>query len=467
MTRTVAIIGGGFSGSLFALKLSRAHPDWRVLLIERRIRAGRGLAYAACAPYHLLNVPVSRMEVGLEPGFTDWLGKSHSEILKDALVESGGDLSAAFVSRELFGQYLQERVNEAAGNGTGFHRVRGNAVRLLDRPRRGVLLEDGREIRADALVLAMGNLPPRPPGNPHDPFYDTMTFIPDPWAKDAFDRLDPDAPLLLIGTGLTMVDIALKLAAEGHRGPMHAISRHGLVPTTHETGGDWEPFVKPAPPRALMRSIRAQVKSAKARGIPWQRVVDAIRPNIAQVWDSWTPQQRAQFLRHLRARWDVHRHRMAPRVAKKFFGLIEKGQLRLSAGRIRDYRIVPAGVEVVLHGGEVLTAARVINCTGPRSDLDRIGVPLIADLKRRGLILPDALGLGIETDDCAVIDVTGRPSTWLFALGPLTRPAWWEITAVPEIAIQVDRLADGFAVAPVKKPFAALIEAFVKLGSGI
>ena len=70
---TVAVIGGGFSGSVFALKFARANPDARVVLIERGRRVGRGLAYGACAPDHLLNVPVSRMELGLTPGFADWL----------------------------------------------------------------------------------------------------------------------------------------------------------------------------------------------------------------------------------------------------------------------------------------------------------------------------------------------------------------------------------------------------------
>ncbi len=71
--RTVGIVGGGFTGSLLALKLSQVRPDWLVLLIEPAAASGRGLAYGACGPEHLLNVPVSRMEVGLAPSFGDWL----------------------------------------------------------------------------------------------------------------------------------------------------------------------------------------------------------------------------------------------------------------------------------------------------------------------------------------------------------------------------------------------------------
>jgi uncharacterized NAD(P)/FAD-binding protein YdhS len=474
--KTVAVIGGGFAGSLFALKMAEARPDFRVLLVERQARHGRGLAYGACEPYHLLNVPVSRMEVGLKPGFAQWLRAKHADALKDALAESGGDLASAFVSRELFGAYLQESTAAAASadRTKGLIVIRGEAVRALDQPAHGVVLDDGRELKADLVVLATGNLPPRPPPAKDDWFYDTPAFVPDPWAKGALEGFDPDAPIALVGTGLTMVDVALKLADEGHRGALHALSRHGYLPTTHKAGGAWEPFLKPfiaSSPGKLMRVIRAQSEAAVARGIPWQRVIDAVRPNIAGVWHAWSERERRQFLRHLRAPWDVHRHRMAPRVSRKLSALIERGQLEISAGRIRAYRATPDGVEISLHHRDAehtLAVSHVINCTGPRSDLGRIAIPLIADLRRRGAIVPDALGLGIETQDCAVRDDAGRASTWLFALGPLTRPAWWEITAVPEIAVQVDRLVAELAASrPSKAERPALADAFVDLGAGI
>jgi uncharacterized NAD(P)/FAD-binding protein YdhS len=472
--KTIVIAGGGFAGTLFALKLSAARPDYRVLLVERNAPHGRGLAYGACAPYHLLNVPAARMELGLTPGFADWLRTRHQAALAEALAESDGELASAFVSRELFGTYLQERLAEAISSdpSRGLRLIRGDAVRALEPPSRGLLLEDGRELKADVVVLATGNLAPRPPPVKDDWFYDSAAFIPDPWARGAFDPVDPDAPIALIGTGLTMVDVALKLAAGGHCGPIHAVSRHGYMPTVHRAGGAWEPFLKPhipASPATLMRIVRAQVRAAEKNDVPWQRVIDAVRPNIAGVWDAWNETQRRQFLRHLRAPWDIHRHRMAPRIWQGLSALLERGQLRISAGRLRAWRPLADGVEIVMadHGQERrLAVSHVVNCTGPRSDFGRIAVPLISDLRRRGFVVPDALGLGIETDDCAARDDVGRASTWLFALGPLTRPAWWEITAVPEIAVQVERLVRDIAQ-PRKAPLRALAEAFVDLGAGI
>jgi len=471
-TKTVVIVGGGFSGATFGLKLHRKCPDWRIIIAEPKKALGRGVAYGACGPDHLLNVPVGRMEIGLKPEFAEWL-QSRRSAIAEALVESGLDLSAAFVPRRLFGDYVEERVNEALDSKSlvGLSSVRGDVVRLLN-DQRGVLLTDGRQIKADIIVLAMGNLPPRPPGGPDPWLYDSGFFIPDPWALDAFNDLDPAQPLLLIGSGLTTVDIALRLAQRGHRGQMLAISRRGLTPRTHVAGGAWPEFLHdkiPASALTLTRIMRAQIALAAAQGIAWQRVFDAARPAVPAIWNGWSEFSRRQFLRHLRPRWDIHRHRMAPRVSESLAKLQSSGALEILAGRILGYRPQGRFVDCTLRlrGGAVRTfrAGHVINCTGPGGDFAKIAVPLIAELRDRKLAVPDALGVGVETRDCAVVDGAGDASSWLFALGPLTRPAWWEITAVPEINLQIDRL-----VAQLSSPVTAnrLTAAdFLDMGGGI
>ena len=474
---TVIVVGAGLSGALFGMKLSRALPQARVLLVDPARRPGRGLAYGACGPQHLLNVPVSRMELGLEPSFAAWLAQ-RPERIADALAESGGDLAAAFAPRALFGDYLQERLGEAltTGPGPGLVALRGEAVAVLEAPRRGVRLADGREIEADALVLATGNMAPKPPGGPDGWFYDTPAFIPDPWAADALADLDPRAPILLLGAGLTMVDIALRLADAGHAGPLLAVSRRGLLPTAHKAGGAWPLFLdghEPIAPLALLRRVRREVAAAQARGVPWQRVFDAMRPAAAAVWAGWTDGERRQFLRHIRPRWDIHRHRMAPRIAEALHRLIDTGRLKVQAARVAGYMVTAGSVDIDLAkrggGRAAFRAARVINCTGPRSDFDRLGTPLIASLRARGLAAADPLGLGLESSDCALLDGAGRASGWLYALGPLTRPAWWEITAAPEIAVQVDRLVARISAGETAQPtpLRGAADAFLDLGAGI
>ncbi len=471
--KSVIIIGAGFTGTFLALKLLASNARLHVHLVDGSDHVGRGLAYGACSPQHLLNVPVSRLEVGLIPSLAQWLS-TRCEELDVALAESRGSLADAFVPRSLFGDYLDERLRVAAAAGPSLEVIRSEAVSLLELPRQGILLRDGRELLADVIVLATGNLPPKAPLPPRSLIRDARAFVADPWARGALNDIDKDSLVLLVGTGLTMVDTAIRLVDNGHRGPIHAVSRRGLTPLEHRLGGTWPPFIDltlDRSPLALMRSIRAAAAAAMARGIPWQRVIDAIRPLISRIWTGWTRDERRCFLRHVRPYWDAHRYRLAPRVAERLQALVRNGQLTIWPSGMIDCRLRDGDVDVDVRVRgtpdlRTLKASRLINCTGPCTDFATVGIPLFASLRRRGLVQPDELGLGIETEDCAVCGRDSRSSSWLFVLRPLTRPAWWEITAVPEIAAQVDHLVAMLAQAPgVNHP--PLARSFVDLGAGI
>jgi len=463
--RTVAVIGGGFTGGLFALKLSAARPDWTVLLIEPKSRLGRGLAYGACANHHVLNVPVSRMEVGLEPDFTSWLC-GRPALLQEGLEESGGALLDAFVPRYLFGDYLEQLLNAAISGAGGLRRISGEAMALSAAPRQ-VVLDDGRVIPADMVVIATGNLPPISPSWANA----SGRVIADPWAPEALENIGTSDRVLLVGTGLTMIDVLLSLQAKGYRGDLHAASRHGLLPQPHRAGGRWRPVLRAGiSPKEALWTVRAHIREAERRQVPWQRVFDAIRPAVASVWHAWSIGQKAQFLRHLRAIWDVHRHRMASRVARRVEHWIAEGRLRVSAARILS--LVDEGETAVATlkprggGQQRLHVDWVINCTGPQLDLRRAGNPLLDNLQRLGVACSDPLGLGLESVDCALRASNGAVSNWLYALGPLTRPAWWEIVAVPEINAQVDRLVRKLAQSPGQSAH-TLSAQFLDMGAGI
>jgi uncharacterized NAD(P)/FAD-binding protein YdhS len=295
-------------------------------------------------------------------------------------------------------------------------------------------------------------------------FYDTAYYRPDPWAADAFTDLDPDASVLLVGTGLTAMDAVVSLLDQGHKGKIYAMSRRGLLPRRHAgvplPPADHEPY--PTAVNALTRFLRKETVRATAQGSSWQPVIDELRPFMVDVWQTMPLQDRKRFLRHLRPWWDVHRHRMAALVADRIEGARVNGQLRVLVGRVRDYKIKDNIVEVHYRPRQqdtlsTIKVARVINCAGPGADYDRIQEPLIRDLLATGVVRPDPLRLGLDvTGNCALLNRQGAISRRLFAVGPVTKGTFWEMTAVPDIRRQTEKLAEYLAglvkAAPPAKP---------------
>lgn len=290
-------------------------------------------------------------------------------------------------------------------------------------------------MHADVVVVATGNAPPDTPAIIADAALPLESYAPDPWAPDALDELATDAPVLLLGTGLTMVDLALSLATRGHQGEVMALSRRGLLPRAHAIAPE-PPLDPPSPaPRAL--SLMLRETRAASRAADWRCVIDAWRPVTQTAWEESDDATRRRFLRHLRPWWDVHRHRLAPDVAATIEAQIADGALRVMAGRLTAVSQSGDGVRVrwASRGGGEGTAivARIISCTGAGSEFGR-GNALIEQLAGEGAIVPDPLGLGIACDEQSrAVDCEGASVPWLYLIGPPTRGRWWEVTAVPDI----------------------------------
>jgi uncharacterized NAD(P)/FAD-binding protein YdhS len=450
-TSTVAIIGAGFSGTLLALHaLRRCPPATRIVLIERGGQFGRGQAYSTGNPSHLLNVPAARMSAFHDrpESFLQWL-QDH------AGNEAHGP--GSFVPRGLYGAYLRSLLKEEVRReGRGRLLLVRGEVTDIDRaaPRLTLALDRGRTIDADLAVLAVGSLPPAPPPVADPSFYDTPLYRPDPWAADTLTDLDPTSPVLLIGTGLTAMDVVISLLDQGHRGPIHLLSRRGLLPRRHAAGPAPELEEAPELPgrlTVLTRYLRRESARALAIGGNWQPVVDGLRPFSQDLWQCMSVEDRARFLRHLRPWWEVHRHRIAGAVADRIEAALACGQLDVQAGRLQRFETDAAGVTVHFNRrrtGEPasLTAARVVNCSGPGADYARTGHPLVRSLLARGVARPDAFRLGLDvTGTGALLSRDGAISRRIFAVGPATKGTFWEMTAVPDIRRQCETLARHLA----------------------
>jgi uncharacterized NAD(P)/FAD-binding protein YdhS len=431
----VAIIGAGLSGALQAIHLARAGVA-EVTLIERGRVPGRGVAYGTGRSEHLLNVPARRMTAFPDrpDHFADWF---------EARTGGGPE---DYAPRMVYGDYVTGLLAEA---GDAIALVRGAATDVVPGDDgEHVRLADGREIVADAVVLAPGNLRPAVPGG-IDAAALGGTWIGDPWADMRADDLGENDVVALIGTGLTAVDAILTLDALGFPGRILAISRRGLAPRAHEPR---EPLV--APPPALPSDALALLRHLRRRSaeVGWRGAVHELRGVTQQLWLGASAVQRRRFLRHLRPWWDVHRHRIAPAVGATVERLRRAGRLDFAAGRIVSAEPAdgaallawrPRGADRI----ERVRVQRIVNCTGPELDIVRAGEPLFDALLAAGRIRPDPCRIGIDADpdSLGAIGRDGGVSDSLFVVGPPTKGAFWESVAVPDIRLQTDALAKRLA----------------------
>ncbi|MGR4863339.1 FAD/NAD(P)-binding protein [Caulobacter sp. LARHSG274] len=437
----VAVIGAGFSGVMTALHLLRQGRPIKVVLIERRSPIGLGAAYATDDPAHRLNVRAGNMSAWPDrpDDFVAWL--------KDRGLDIG---PGGFATRGDYGRYLQGMLSGLAES----PEAAGRLVIIPDEitaiaPTEGgwaLTCGMGRAIGADAVVLALGNPPPRAPETVTPELEASGAYVADPWRWSLETAPDGEGPILLLGSGLTMVDAALSLDRLAPGRPLIALSRRGLIPREHQGA---PPSPPPAPPPAPLPplAVLAWLREAADRH-GWRTAIDAVRPATQDLWRGWSLKQRAAFLRHARAFWDVHRHRLSPEVAERLARMQADGRLRVLAGkldrtdRLEDGRV---GVAWRPRGGtrtRRLEVDLVVNCTGPSSDVERSTDPLVAALAGRGLVRADPLRLGLDIDaDHHVRDARGRIQPTLFAVGPITRGALWEINAVPDIRVQAARVA--------------------------
>lgn len=458
LPQRIAIIGGGFSGAMVAAQLLRqaTHP-LQIKLIEPRTAVGRGVAYSTVFDCHLLNVPAGKMSAfpELPDHFLNWLKSRPNldELLSEPLTPG------TFVPRRVYGVYIQAVLAEAqkhAAPGVELECLQDEAEAICPSPEGAVVyLKNGQvlsEILAvNQVVLALGNFPPSDPPVLDRSFYQSARYISNPWATQALRSIDPAQPVLLVGSGLTMLDWAVGLHQQGFRSKIHVVSRHGLLPQPHQTGQPYQlattertftPTV-----RSLLQWVRQEVEIAQQQGCDWRAVIDAIRPYTQVLWRSLPLAERRRFLRHARPYWEIHRHRVAPKVAETIDQMVQSGQLQIQAGRIHHYREHEQGVEVFVrprHEAQLrsIQVATVVNCTGSECNYRKFRLYLIESLLKEGLVQPDPLNLGLETaDNGALIRADGAASEWLFTIGSARKANLWETTAVPELRQQAAGLA--------------------------
>lgn len=429
---SIVIVGGGFAGAALAYHLLQQHSPLRIRIIERTAQLGRGLAYAAESPVLRLNVPAARMS--LDPAQPD-------DFVRFAGCEA---TPRAFLSRRQYGAYVEARLMQAArAQPERLQVIRGEAVAI--EPGRQIRLADGRCISGERIVLATGLA-----ANSGACSWPNDARVIDAWDEAACAHAAQAGRLLLVGAGLSAIDVLSLLESTGHDAEVVVLSRHGLLPRPHsaqsrtfQLPSDFEPA--PHQLAKLMRWVRALIREAARDGADWQHGIDALRPHIPRLWQQLSARDRARFARLVRPYWDVLRHRAPIDALAAVEARRARGELIVRAGRVLACHARSDGLDVSLRlrGGErtVERFDRVVRCLGPALAPE----PLLAALVHAGLAQRDPAGLGIVTlDHGRLSDCAGQPSRQLFALGLPCRASRWETTSVPEIVRDAVALAQLF-----------------------
>ncbi len=474
MAVDVAIVGGGFTGAVFAIHLSRmAGRPLDIALVEPRARPGCGVAYDTDDPDHRLNAPLQIHFV--YPDAPDHLPRWYAEQGGPARdPEALGPDGNYYPQRGEFGRYVEEQLRahiaeNASGSTIRHIRSRAAAARRTAGGYR-LTLDDGQTLSARLTVLAAGyERPGAPP--PFDAAVSGDTgFVADPWDTARLREIPADARVLVLGMSQTASDAIAVLLRNGHSGPITAVARRGLRPRRKPATASGPPpdiverILRPVSlftaahgrqgtVRSLLHTLRAEVRRAEAAGGDWFGPFGDLRDSVWDVWPALPLAEKLRFLRHLRVWYDAHRFQLPPQVEARIAGAEAAGQLSFEAARCETAATDGSAISVALRrrgSGERRRErfGAVVNCTGPGLRPERSGNPFIASLVAQGYAAPHPAGIGFGVDDeCRAIGAGGRPDPHLRIVGPLTYGAFADQQGAPFIALRLCAIMPGIAAA--------------------
>ncbi|WP_262136209.1 FAD/NAD(P)-binding protein [Pseudomonas sp. Marseille-Q5117] len=451
--KTVVIVGAGFSGAVLAAQLLNQHlNDVRLVLINRSGPMGRGLAYGTNSAVHLLNVPAGNMSAYVE---------QPSHFLNYCKSKGLNVTDSSFVPRQVYGEYLSDILKQAekrSGGGISFQQISAEVLGMRYQDNQfEIRLKNGSRLHAQHAVLALGNFSPAVP-HELNALRDSGYYIQDPWSAELDQKsLEPNESVLLIGTGLTALDTATRLLQQGHSGSIYMVSRRGLLPLPHRRGNRQPTLDYPVQKELLQshpsvlnysRILRSIIKRTEC---DWRDIIAAIRPITDKLWSRLNHCERSRFLRHLQPYWDIHRHRVAPDSFDIFKASCASRQIKTFAGRIQSFAITDNRLSLLIKPRSTESAieievGRIINCTGPNTNLELVNEPLINQLMESKLALQDEQKLGLlVNDDLTLANELSKGGASLSYIGPMLKAKYWEATAVPELRKYAAELAASIA----------------------
>ena len=428
------------------MQLARSPGGSEVVLIEKNPEfLGRGVAYQYDFTHQPLNVVAGGMSLFPDKplDFVRWLEANHFRY--NHLIDQVSP--EAFIPRKIFGDYVLENLEKIQQEVSERLQIRiDEAISIMDfGKRKTVVFASGNALHADHVILALGNFPPADLFATHNPVQNDPRYFASPWSDRVYSDIKGDEDILLVGSGLTAVDIVLGLIVRKFRGKVTMLSRRGVFPLPHDLTHQAISITVPEnySPRKMLLWVRYLMR--KNPEVPWSVIIDGLRPYTQKIWLQWIVSDKQYFLKKIRPYWEIARHRIPSASSERLNNMMEKGQLVLKKGTIEEASVSSNGIEILYRSESGLNSQvfqKVINCTGPESNYRKVRFPIIVDLIARGKVKIDELGLGIKcTPEGSIINDQGEVEQGIWCIGPMRKAVLWETTALRELREQSSALA--------------------------
>ena len=473
----IAIIGAGFSGTLVLANIVKtAQENCSIAIIDKLESFNKGIAYNPSSSMFLLNVATKRMSAfSNDPDhFLNWVCKQNSFELfsREALANS-------FLPRDIYRQYLSsiwdETIELAQSKNIQIECFFSYAenINLLDE-KYIITTESGDSIIAKQVILSTGNQTPSNKALRQKLDNNHSRYFQNPWKIETITNFEPELNILIIGNGLTMVDTTMGLVENHFQNKIYAVSPNGfnVLPHLHNNIAYIFDLDLDDPNFSLtylLRKVNAEVKKLSKLGITSEPVVDALRSKTQEIWKKLTVAEKRFFMRHLRHIWGVSRHRIAPHIYRKIQNLRINKKLEVIAGEIHKISDAGTHLEVTLFNKKsnkfkTIQVSRIINCTGPQTNLKESENALLHKLFVEGFLSQDELNLGTKIDlkTYEILDSNNKRVPCFYTLGVNLKGELWESVAIPELKVQAKEVAQ-IAVMNLNKSGHSINEKLEKL----
>lgn len=454
--KKIGIIGGGFTGTMASVQLiEKSTEPCEIILINKGKTLNKGIAFNPYSEKHLLNVIARKMSAfpNKPDHFLDWA------MQKDGFKNKGKKLIAhSFLPRKLYGEYLSD-IWETAKNVAKSKKIKLSVIDSfvvdLDVSDESVFLNLNNDLKlnVDHCVIATGNHIPRNLKIKNMDFYRSPNYFQNPWKIESVKNTKNNLPVLIIGNGLTMVDTVLGFREQGFNGKIYSISPNGfnILPHRHN-GFKYSKLVEELRCDLtlfeLFKLVKKHIRTVREYGISAEPVIDSLRPHTQKIWKSFSDKERELFMSRLRHLWGVARHRIPLNTHDKIQQLRIDGKLNINSGKIINFRESEKSISVEYFDKaekaiKTIEVSRVINCTGPETNLMKIDKSFLKNCLSKEILKQDHLKLGIttNTESFQIIDNDGKLHTNLYTIGSNLKGELWESTAVNELREQAEKLA--------------------------